>query len=473
MFYKYPIATTLGISLALSFIGPIAALAAGPASVDLGTSGNFAILAKSGISTTGVTSITGGVGVSPIAASAITGVGLTMDVSNTFSTSTLVTGKVFASDYTAPTPAIMTKAISDMQKAYTDIAGRTLPTATELGAGNIGGMTLAPGLYKWGTSVTIPADVTLSGGPNDVWIFQISQDLTVSSATHVNLSGGAQPANIFWQVAGQTKLGTTSVFNGNILDQTKIVLDTGATLNGRALAQTAVTLDASTVTKPNAAPAPAPTPTPAPAPTPVPNPTPSPSPSPAPTPSNQCAGFTDVLANDPNCPAYTYVKSINALTGNPDGTFEPNSTLQRDQMARIVLETFNKFDKNVDYCKGVNPFPDVTSSDWSFQYVCRGKQLGLITGYKGGVDAGYFRPSRVVNHAEFLTMFLKNITWMSQPTISLPNYSDVVANQWYTAYAKYAYDNVLFPGPRLYPMNYTMRSEVAKVLYQLHNLSKI
>jgi len=144
----------------------------------------------------------------------------------------------------------MTTAISDMETAYTDAAGRTLPTATELGAGNIGGMTLAPGLYKWGTGVTIPTNVTLSGSANDVWIFQIAQTLTVSSGVHVTLSGGAQANNIFWQIAGQTTLGTTSVFNGNILCQTAIVLNTGATLNGRALAQTAVTLDASAVVKP-------------------------------------------------------------------------------------------------------------------------------------------------------------------------------------------------------------------------------
>jgi hypothetical protein len=137
-----------------------------------------------------------------------------------------------------------------MQNAYTDAAGRTSPTATELGAGSIGGMTLAPGLYKWSTGVTIPTDVTLSGGANDVWIFQVAQNLTTSSATHVILSGGAQASNIFWQVAGQATLGTTSVFNGNILSQTAVVLKTGATLNGRALAQSAVTLDSNSVTLP-------------------------------------------------------------------------------------------------------------------------------------------------------------------------------------------------------------------------------
>lgn len=187
---------------------------------------------------------------SPAAATFITGFDLVLPAASAFSTSALVTGKVYAPGYADPTPANITTAVSDMQTAYTDAQGRTNPTATELGAGNIGGMTLAPGLYKWGTGVTIPSDVTLSGSANDVWIFQIAQNLDISSAKKVILSGGAQASNIFWAVAGQTTLGTTSVFNGNILGQTAIVLNTGAVLNGRALAQTAVTLDANTVTAP-------------------------------------------------------------------------------------------------------------------------------------------------------------------------------------------------------------------------------
>ena len=221
------------------------------APVLLGLAGNFVILAKTGISTTGSTLITGDIGVSPAAASFITGFGLTMDSTNAFSTSSLVTGKVYAADYAPPTPANMTTAVSDMETAYTDAAGRTLPTATELGAGNIDGMTLAPGLYKWGTGVTIPTGVTLSGGANDVWIFQIGQGLTVGNAAMVTLSGGAQAKNVFWQVSGQATLGTTSNFKGIILCQTVIVLQTGAVMNGRALAQSAVTLNATTITKPN------------------------------------------------------------------------------------------------------------------------------------------------------------------------------------------------------------------------------
>ncbi len=223
----------------------------GLVAVNLGTAGNFVILSKSGISTTGTTAIVGDIGVSPIDSTAITGFGLIMDSSNTFSTSSMVTGKIYAADYTDPTPAKMTTAISDMEKAYADAAGRTLPDATELYAGDLTGKTLTPGLYKWGTGVLISAGgVTLSGGADDVWIFQIAQDLIVGNGAIVTLSGGAQAKNIFWQVAGQTTLGTTSQFKGNILGQTLVEMQTGATLNGRALAQTAVTLDANSVTKP-------------------------------------------------------------------------------------------------------------------------------------------------------------------------------------------------------------------------------
>jgi hypothetical protein len=145
-----------------------------------------------------------------------------------------------------------------MGTAYTDAAGMTNPTATELGSGDISGLTIAPGLYKWSTDVNINTNVTLSGGANDVWIFQIAGDLNVASAgsvpagVHVILSGGAQAGNIFWQVGGVTgaTLGTYSTFNGTILSAKQIILQTGAVLNGRALAQTDVTLDTNTVVIP-------------------------------------------------------------------------------------------------------------------------------------------------------------------------------------------------------------------------------
>jgi hypothetical protein len=223
--------------------------------VNLGTAGNFVILAKTGVSTTGITAITGDIGISPAAATFITGFGLIADASNTFSTSSLVTGKIYASNYAPPTPTTMTTAISDMQTAYTDAAGRTLPDSTELGAGDITGKTIPHGLYKWGTGVLISAGgVTISGSATSIWIFQIAGNLTVANGAIVTLTGGANASNIFWQVAGQVVIGTTAQMQGNILSQTLISLNTGATLNGRALAQSAVTLIGNTVvTKPTSA----------------------------------------------------------------------------------------------------------------------------------------------------------------------------------------------------------------------------
>lgn len=223
--------------------------------VNLGTAGNYVILAKTGVSTTGTTAVTGNIGLSPAAASFITGFSLIADATDVFATSSLVTGKVYASDYSTPTPTNLTTAIGDMETAYTDAAGRT-PTPSgaflNVGAGEIGGQTLVPGLYKWTTGVTISTDVTLSGGANDVWIFQIAGNLSEANGVKV-LIGSAQAKNIFWQVAGQVTIGTTADFKGVILCQTLIALNSGATLEGRALAQTAVTLDANAVTDPGVA----------------------------------------------------------------------------------------------------------------------------------------------------------------------------------------------------------------------------
>lgn len=247
-----PISVTVVIALMLggmTILSSASTTAANLMPVNLGTAGNFVILAKSGISTTGTTKITGNIGVSPIAATAITGFALKLDSSGTFATSSLVVGKVYAANYAPPTPAMMTTAINNMQTAYTNAAGRVNPKSTNLYAGDISGRTLTPGLYKWTTGVIINTGVTLacSGSANAVFIFQIAGTLTVGSGAIVTLSGGCKATNIFWQVAMKTILGTTSNFKGIILDETAIVVQTGATLTGRALAQTAVTLDANTV----------------------------------------------------------------------------------------------------------------------------------------------------------------------------------------------------------------------------------
>ncbi|HCM27434.1 MAG TPA: hypothetical protein DIC34_12965 [Treponema sp.] len=220
----------------------------GPAPVSLGTAGNYAILAKTAISTVPSSAITGDIGLSPAAESYMTGFSQT-DATG-YATSPQVTGFMYAADMTPPTPTYMTTAISDMELAYTDAAGRVTPDFLNLASGAIGGLTLAPGLYNWTSSVTIPTNVAISGGANDVWIFQITGDLSASSVVIVTLSGGAQAKNIFWQVAGSVALGTGAHFEGIILSQTAVSLNTGATMNGRILAQTQVALDQATVTQP-------------------------------------------------------------------------------------------------------------------------------------------------------------------------------------------------------------------------------
>jgi hypothetical protein len=217
--------------------------------VNLGTAGDYVILSKSGVSTVPPSVITGNLGVSPIAATAVTGFSLIASPTNVFSSSAQVTGKIFAANYAVPSPSNLTTAVGDMQTAFTDAASRA-PKVTELGAGNIGGMTLTAGVYKWGTGVLIPTNVTLSGSSTDVWIFQIAQNLTVASATKIILKGGALPKNVFWQVSGLVDVGTTAHLEGVILSQTAIALHTGASINGRLFAQTAVTLDSSTVVQP-------------------------------------------------------------------------------------------------------------------------------------------------------------------------------------------------------------------------------
>jgi hypothetical protein len=221
------------------------------APVNLGAAGSYAVLAKTGISAVPPSLVTGDVGVSPAAGSYITGFSLIADATNVFATAAQITGKVYAADYASPTPANLTAAIGAVGLAYTDASGRA-PDQTELGAGNIGGLTLKPGVYKWGSGLLIPTDVTLAGDASAVWIFQVAQGLTVSSGAKVVLVGGALPKNVFWSVAGTVDVGTTAHLQGVVLALTNITLRSGASIDGRLLAQTAVTLDASKVVEPAA-----------------------------------------------------------------------------------------------------------------------------------------------------------------------------------------------------------------------------
>lgn len=224
-------------------------MSVGPAQVNLGTASNYVILAKTGISSVPNSAVTGNIGVSPIAATAITGFSLTQDATNVFSVSDQITGKAYASDYASPTSSNLTTAVSDMETAYTDAAGRAA-NYTELYVGDINGKTLTAGVYNWGTSVLINSDVTLNGGANDVWILQIARGITQANGTRIHLTGGAQANNIFWQTAETVSIGTVAHFERIILGKTNITLGTNASINGRLLAQTAVTLDKSTVVAP-------------------------------------------------------------------------------------------------------------------------------------------------------------------------------------------------------------------------------
>jgi hypothetical protein len=232
------------IIAALSFIACTGtAQAAGPMPVDLGKAGYFVILSESGIADVPGSAITGNVGTSPITGAA--------DLLSCVE----VTGHILSVDAAGPAPCSKPKAaklglaIGAMTTAYNDAAGR-VPTVINLGAGNIGGMTLTPGTYNWTSSLLIPSNITLAGKAKDVWIFQVAQNVNIASATSVFLSGGAKAKNVFWQVAGQVNMGTTSHFEGVVLSATQIAMATGASINGRLYAGTAVTLEMNTVTQP-------------------------------------------------------------------------------------------------------------------------------------------------------------------------------------------------------------------------------
>ncbi|MHB8573835.1 MAG: ice-binding family protein [Dehalococcoidia bacterium] len=251
------VATVLAIVVLTTVgAGTFAALAAGPQPVNLFSAGNFVLLSQAGITNTGshTSAITGNIGSSPITAAAMNDVFCSEITGTIYGVDAAYVGSgsqtCFAGNPPFANKTLVDNAVAGMQTAYTDAAGRPSGVGPNLnkGGGTLNGQNFTPGTYTWSTPVNITGDITLTGTATDVWIFQISGTLNISSATKVRLSGGAQASNIFWQVAGATTLGTTSTFNGSILDKTMIALQTGAVLNGRALAQTQVSLDANTVT---------------------------------------------------------------------------------------------------------------------------------------------------------------------------------------------------------------------------------
>lgn len=243
----------------------------GSGCVDLGTAGNYAILANTGIATdAGASVITGNIATGPgVTSTAITGFALTLPAASPYATSAQVSEKVYAYDYAAPTPTQVNTASNDMGAAYTAAAAMATagggltytacPGATGAmsdannalaSGGSFPASGLPAGVYTCGVSITIPGTLTLNGSATDTWVFKTSGTLDQAAATNVVLSGGALAKNVFWQVAGAVTIGATANFKGIILGQTGITFGNNSAIDGRLLAQTAVTLDATTVTQP-------------------------------------------------------------------------------------------------------------------------------------------------------------------------------------------------------------------------------
>jgi hypothetical protein len=203
---------------------------------------------------------TGSIAVSPIAASAITGFSLTADSTNVFSKSGMVSVQVKAANYAVPTPSDLTTAVSNMEAAYTDAAGRPNNDDDKIDIGlkgEIGGLTLKEaGVYAFGSSVHISDELTFEGKKEDIFIIQMTGDLIQATATNVILSSSTQSEdkplakNIFWQVAGHVNIGAKAHMEGVLLVNTHATFNFQSSLNGRILAQTAVTLDDNDITEP-------------------------------------------------------------------------------------------------------------------------------------------------------------------------------------------------------------------------------
>ena len=223
----------------------------------LGLAGQYTILAAAGISSIPGSSVTGNIGVSPIAATAITGFSLTLEPSGVYSKSDQVSGQAFAASYGGITAAVLTVAVDNMRTAYTDAYSRDwtgmADTNLDVKAGIITGETFVPGVYRWGSDVTFTDKIYIKGNKYSRYIFQSSGNVVVGSGANVILQddgsgfGMPDPANIVWVMAGYLDAGSTSHLEGIFLTKTKAVLKTGSSLNGRILTQTACTLDQATI----------------------------------------------------------------------------------------------------------------------------------------------------------------------------------------------------------------------------------
>jgi hypothetical protein len=196
--------------------------------VSLGGAGEFAILARSAITTrsdAGSTTITGDIGVSPSNAEngLIDFAQTNADASNAFATAAQVDGKVYAADYAPPTPALLAAAVSDMMAAYDDAAGRPFTTGEFMGIPIISGHTFTAGVYRWGTSLSFNTDIWINGSASDTIIFQVAGDLSVGDGATVNLiadgTDGGEPkaSKIVWQVGGYIAVGANAKLEGTLM----------------------------------------------------------------------------------------------------------------------------------------------------------------------------------------------------------------------------------------------------------------
>ncbi|PKL16397.1 MAG: hypothetical protein CVV49_16415 [Spirochaetae bacterium HGW-Spirochaetae-5] len=228
--------------------------------VSIGASGDpeaaasYVIMAKAAISTVPTSIVTGNIALSPASRTYLTGWSLVTEPVDRYFTSAQVVApfKLYAADNLGGTSALLTPAILSMEAAYTDAAGRTATSAatTDVGGGTLTSLTLTPGVYEWGSAVTIPTDLTLNGTSTDVWIFKIAGTLDMAADKNIILAGGAKAQNIFWQVADVVTIGAGTHFEGIILGQTQIIFGNLSSINGRLLAQSEVHLSATTVTQP-------------------------------------------------------------------------------------------------------------------------------------------------------------------------------------------------------------------------------
>jgi hypothetical protein len=223
-----------GIFLASNYVWTFKTVGpSGPPIVNLGTAARFGILSGAGISNNAGFSVINNmdVGISPGVRSSVTG----------FPPATIVNGAIYASDDTTPpgTAAMLIQAKQDLTDAYLFAEGATFPAPATV-SGDIGGTTLAPGIYKTTSTLLIQSgNLTLNanGNPNAVWIFQVASGFTTvgGAGGSIILAGGAKASNIFWQIGSSATIGDFTSFYGNVLALTSITMNSGSTITGRIL----------------------------------------------------------------------------------------------------------------------------------------------------------------------------------------------------------------------------------------------